>query len=624
MNILVIDGHALSSVLARELERQGHAVTLAGIRSLPQAAFDLGVDPAARSIGGVRAVMEGKARIGHYVLVSSCRVYPDLERLAPWRPEEIDLCDETGFSTVDETVRGLRAAERELFHLGSRGIPWTILRPALVEAEGANEPSPVGWLAARIRDGGPLVLPDTDDPLFRLVPGSDLASAILHAAGKEEMFFQALNVTGPSLHTPQSCARLLMEVLEREVPIVRVDAGRWHGEGLGEPIGPGLWSSFIAESLLLRETGWRPAPEKEWLGEIAARAAATAIDPVAREKERALASEREKAPVPRGQWRRTAPWRLVGTPGEPDSFRLEDDETVAATPLLRSRRVALGMAAEQVLTTPSTGKTPRVLGNNVLLEVIDPGGTDLEKGGLFLPVAGGRCGERGCAVCAGRETALPGVDVDGYARSRVSLPGSHLVAVPPHLAEKALLAHPLALALEIFSLLPPKIPGPLWVYGDRCEALLAIHLAREQGYETVWIDRGGAKNGLLPGDVPGVPPARVLKGVREGKLAAPGCVLNLSGAREGENILVRALAEQGWLVSPYVSTGKRKHRQEVSLPPAATGRKFLEEALQLLASWSSSLDTGALLREVEFACPEELFFAAGFVLPFVAVPEEVS
>ena len=255
MNALIIGKKgALRRVISDELESHEYEVTLSDDRSkLPVQDFDVCVDMSARGIRDVKRIANSfNTRIAHYILLSTCQVYPPTPQLVPWQAEKIDLCDETGYSTVDKEIRRYRAAERELKHIGSRIMPWSILRPSIVESKKDPDENNMWWFVSRILDGGPIVLPDDDDPLFRHISEVDVAKAIRVIAGKQETYFQTIHVTNHTLLSFESYARLIMNGLDKKVPIVRVPGVRWKAANLGLPMGKYLPSSFIDLSFLFR------------------------------------------------------------------------------------------------------------------------------------------------------------------------------------------------------------------------------------------------------------------------------------------------------------------------------------------------------------------------------------
>jgi len=602
MKALIIgERNGLQNLIGNEMKDHGYEVFLSASRSRwPEEDLDVCIDISAKSISNVKAAVDRlKARSAHYLLLSSCLVYPPVPRLYPWHPDHIDLCDETGFSTVDQRVRGLRAAERELHHVGTGTMPWTILRPSIIETTEETEENTLWWSVSRILDGGPIVLPDSDDLLFRHVADMDLARAIRVVAGKKVAFFQTLHVTSQALLSFESYARLIMEGLGRKVPITRVACSSWRDAGLQLPMEDLLRCSFIEDSPLLNELGWQPTDEKEW---ARIQAGHLVEHPLARSVQRKeelslVGAVPEEWPGPiarRGQEK----WRFTAKAGEPLSLLLEScsGEESLPPPLLRPLKVAMGMAEERFLVNPSSRHRRRILGHNVLLELVDPGNSNLQRGALYLPVAG--------------------MDEDGFGIWQASLPASKMVPVPLDLANVALLADPLACLLSVVMPLLKKKSGPVWVFGERIEALLALLLVRESDRSLLHVSRTRIASDRLPFAVQGMVLQRADKKVRDGTLENPDIVINLSGAMDGENLLARSLEKGGCLVTPFAESRKRKKRIDINLPLAATERDWLVQAIELLGKWTAEYNLASYLQPVPLMQPYELFAGGLFRQPF--------
>jgi nucleoside-diphosphate-sugar epimerase len=283
-------------VLERAAKAAGHdarPLSREGLSREP-GAIDVCADFGVQSAVDVREVLaNARGRIAHYVLVSSYEVYPSGSRLRPWGEDEIDLTDEPGSKSLDPRTAGFRAAERELRLTGRRAIPWTILRPSLIE--GARNPAGHSrWFVERLLERRPIRLPPGDLPLYRQVWIEDLARAVLAVAGREEAFFEQANVTGAGLATFETHARELGRALGVPAVVARV-AGNGSEQPDRVPFAHGIDRSFMAASPRLARLGWAPTPPTRWLPHLA-RTLAKTLPPTVRAHVAPRALSMEQSP----------------------------------------------------------------------------------------------------------------------------------------------------------------------------------------------------------------------------------------------------------------------------------------------------------------------------------------
>jgi nucleoside-diphosphate-sugar epimerase len=572
-------------------------------------AADVCVDFAARSAADVRKVVtEAGARFGHYVLVSSYEVYPPGRRLRPWTESEIDLTDEPRAVRTQNRAPGNRAAERELHLTARRGIPWTILRPSVVE--GVHDPiGHTRWFVERILERRPILLPSGDLPLYRQVSVRDLARAVLAVAGREETFFEAMNVTGAGLVTFDEYARQLARALQRPAGITRFEALDLDPADR-VPFAWGIGRSFIAASPRLADLGWSPTPPAQWVPRLALKLAATlpSSGPV------------DETPIPRRRGPLPLPatnsdanshpsgWQIIGVPSLAGSLRLELAKTESGEaqrgPLVRTRRVSL-IGLNEWLLRRDTPRAPVVLGHHAVVEVLDSGGSSLRAGDVFLPQAREEGGELG-------------IRCDGSARDCWRTRDLDLVPVPAALrSDHALLALPLARYLS--ALEDVLRPGDLvWIYGHRVEAVLGAWLAAEAGCEVVHVD--GVK--LSSDGRSTIALEEAEADVARGRALAPRVAVNASGAPYGERLLLKALPTSGALVTPFDPAPRALVRQRIRVPwtPAAGE---LERAMQRLAAWSREHDlSGCLAPPVPPVRFQEALLTMPFRLTSIGCREE--
>lgn len=615
---IIITGKAgkLREVLVDRIKEQGHEVVLVPNRNRwPDGKYDLCVDSGAGGMGDVKQVMTGlKGRVRHYVQLSSYKVYPSVPRYSPWRPEDIDLNDESGLEPLELEIRGKRAAERELRIRGLKGIPWTILRPGIVEIKKNPDPQHMWWYASRILDDGPIILPDSDDPMFRHVSGDDLVQAVLAIACREIAFSQTLNVVSNAILSHETYARLLMKVMGKEVGLLRVPDYRWRAAGLTLPMGNNIESAFLSDSQTLKNLGWKPTEEEEWVAEYAQHLVANPLSSFAQRKAEIGLAEESRISVQHAQIHATDGWRLVGEQGQPNSVRVDyGKETLdKRMPILKTIRVAMNIADEDYLIGGGSRKLAHILGQNVLLQLVDSADSGLAVGTKYIPVAGSPCGNLECPWCASHQIGTAGVDYDGYAADYINLPAEHLLPVSEQLTDFALLAHPLSILLSVLPAMLAETRGSVWIFGRRVEAVMAGFLVDEAEGELVHIDRGTTGNVLLAENISYMDIEKAHKRVRQKEMESPELVVNLSGARDGENLLAGAVKRGGMLASPFVATGTHSRRLNINLPMTAPGRLWLEKAMEKIEEWRRSRDLQSLVRFVSLDEFHECFLQDRF------------
>lgn len=175
-------------------------------------------------------------------------------------------------------AEGKRACE-EL--LGRSGVPFTIVRPCIVGGRRDNVSSAPSQQAilpdealsrsmfypCRVLDGGPILLRDDDEGMFRLVWSVDVARAVAHLLVLPEAAGQIYNATSDEIWNAERLVLTLCHLAGRQPDLVRVSATQLAQAGLAdyEPAygHHPYWS--IAENHKLRATGWRPTRAEDWM-----------------------------------------------------------------------------------------------------------------------------------------------------------------------------------------------------------------------------------------------------------------------------------------------------------------------------------------------------------------------
>lgn len=579
--------------LGRDLVAQlRHAGFRVDTEPRPQVRYDLVVDNASQSPAELRAAIGlHRRRAGHYVFVSTSRVYPPLPRLTPWRECEVDVAIDLSHSLRPE-VRRARAVERELRLLCQDKTPFTILRPAIVDGPHAPQGA-THWFVDRVLDGGLVVLPDGDLPTYRQVSSADLAGAVVAVSGRREAFGRVLNVASQAILSYWGHAAMVRDGLGCPLRFAYVPAWRWRSEGLALPMGEWASSSFIEAAPELHAWGWRSADCFDFVTALARHCAEhrQPTDPAIRAHERQVLQQAEAAPVytpgvpPAPAARHeTRQWLLRGWSGRPASLALDRfaDVQPGPTPIVRVQALVLTPPEESFLRGEYQQSGQRAIGHNALLEVVEPGRSGLQQGATMVPVATLPCDDPACPFCVHRQHAVLGIGGNGYGLGVCTTPPSHLVPAPLALGKAALLADPLATLQAALAGPLAQDAGPVWIAGRTFEAALAAWLAHDADRPVVHVDR-------VAGDHPEFPTrpvAAALEQVRAGKLEQPTLGLDLTGCMDVTWPLSHALREGSWLFLRRRPMGMPPSIRWAEMEAAAPDRARLEHAMATLERWS--------------------------------------
>ncbi len=251
-------------------DRTDHA---AFVQTFTGRSFDVVIDNIAYTRGDVDAAIDAfSGRAGRYVLTSSVSVYP-LRRLDPAKlllpiyEDSADLAFREGESYSD----GKRACEQALLERAGRDLPFTIIRPPVVQ--GPEDPTGRAWFyVQRIADGGPILVPSSvPTPATRHVFSTDLARAYVAAIASPAAADRTYNVAMEEIVTLVDYVRLLAMAMDRHADIVEVPKDQLSRDetlaGYRPPFG-GRWVADI--SRVQRELSWTSTPVADWLRVTAA------------------------------------------------------------------------------------------------------------------------------------------------------------------------------------------------------------------------------------------------------------------------------------------------------------------------------------------------------------------
>jgi aryl-alcohol dehydrogenase-like predicted oxidoreductase/nucleoside-diphosphate-sugar epimerase len=244
--------------------------------------FDAVVDNIAFAPQQVEKLVQAlDGRTNRLLLTSTVDIYPKNVPLAfAEHQAKLDPSEQEGTTGPENYLRGKRGCEKALM---ASGLPWTVIRPALVVGRRDNQappprrafvtaggPSRALFFPCRLLDGGPILLRRDDEGVFKLIWVSDLAAAVCLLLQSQAAVGQAYNATGDELWTPERLVMALAQTAGRVPDIVRVSTGQLAQAGLSDyqaPYGRGpAWS--VADNQKLRRLGWRSSPPALWMADL--------------------------------------------------------------------------------------------------------------------------------------------------------------------------------------------------------------------------------------------------------------------------------------------------------------------------------------------------------------------
>lgn len=299
--ILIIGGtRNLGHQLTLELLRLGHRVTifnrgktrdelppeverLHGDRSDPAQlesalngrTFDAVVDNAIYKEDEAHAVariLQGKTN--HYLFLSSGQVYlvreglsrPFVERdyagpvMPAPRPESYDY---------NEWLYGVdkRRVEDALIRAWEKsGFPFTCLRIPMVNSERDHFSRLYGYFL-RLRDGGPLLIPDQPDLPLRHIYGKDVVQALVNLIDSGRGKGKAYNISQEETLSHEAFINLLAELMHTQADIRRIKRADLDANGFLPDCAPfgERWMSELDNTRSKQELGMVYSPLREYL-----------------------------------------------------------------------------------------------------------------------------------------------------------------------------------------------------------------------------------------------------------------------------------------------------------------------------------------------------------------------
>ncbi|MDR2196872.1 MAG: NAD-dependent epimerase/dehydratase family protein [Coriobacteriales bacterium] len=203
------------------------------VELLPPIDFDALIDLCAYEPGDISLILDALGtRAGHYIDISTSSVYAPNPHSA--KTEAAPLATGLGDDPASQYVAKKLGLEGELTAAcEARGVPWTIFRPAFIFGPYNYAPRE-SWFVEKIVRGEPVPVPTDAAARFSFVYVSDVARALMAAAGDGRAFGRALNLAGPEeLDYPRYLAELarcnggpfateeftVAQVLEQNIPL---------------------------------------------------------------------------------------------------------------------------------------------------------------------------------------------------------------------------------------------------------------------------------------------------------------------------------------------------------------------------------------------------------------------
>lgn len=305
MNILIIGGtRHIGYYLTQHLLQAGHRLTLLnrGLtrddlpeevgrlrcdrtdplqlkRALAGRSFDVVIDTVLYKGSEAEVIVELlRSQVKHYIFLSTGQVYlvrADLQR--PFRESDYTgpLLPAPAPMSYDyeEWTYGIEKRQAEdTFATAWRDhqFPYTALRMPMVNGPRDNFNRLYGYIL-RIRDGGPVLVPNTPDHPLRHVYVQDVVQAILKViALGAPTFGEAFNISQDETLSLSEFLALLGEVLEIAPHLVRVDRDLLEANGFIPDCSPfsDVWMSELDNTKSKQVLGMRYTPVRDYLTAI--------------------------------------------------------------------------------------------------------------------------------------------------------------------------------------------------------------------------------------------------------------------------------------------------------------------------------------------------------------------
>jgi nucleoside-diphosphate-sugar epimerase len=303
MNILIIGGtRNIGHFLANELLAAGHHVTVLNrgitLDNLPESverlradrtqpaqlekalagrSFDVVVDTALYKGTEAEAIVRLlSARAGHYIFLSSGQVYLVRENLArPFSEDDYDglLMPAPKLNTYgyEEWLYGIDKRHAEDTFAAAKDFPYTTLRIPMVNGERDHFHRLYGYIL-RLKDGGPILVPETPDYPLRHIYTHDVVKAIMILINTGKGKRRVYNISQDETVSLKEFLNLMGDILHTEAQMIPIKRSLLEANGFLPDCSPfsDRWMSELTNQRSKTELGMTYTPLREYLGKIVA------------------------------------------------------------------------------------------------------------------------------------------------------------------------------------------------------------------------------------------------------------------------------------------------------------------------------------------------------------------
>ncbi|GAB4522894.1 MAG: NAD-dependent epimerase/dehydratase family protein [Anaerolineae bacterium] len=247
-------------------------------RALQGRQFDMVIDTVVYKGEEAETIVETlRSSVGHYVFISTGQVYLVRENLTrPFKEEDYDgpvmpMPDPNSYD-YEEWLYGAdkRAAEDVFAQAHAEdNFPYTSLRLPMVNSERDTFHRLYGYML-RIKDGGPILVPETPDLPLRHIYGGDVVEVILHLLNSGQGKGRAYNIAQEEVITLHDFLHLLGDLLGMTPNIRMLPREVLNEHGFLPDCSPfsDVWMSTLDNSRSKTELGMVYTPLRTYLEKI--------------------------------------------------------------------------------------------------------------------------------------------------------------------------------------------------------------------------------------------------------------------------------------------------------------------------------------------------------------------
>jgi nucleoside-diphosphate-sugar epimerase len=218
-------------------------------------------------------------RVGQYIFLSTGQVYLVREGIErPFKEEDYEgrlmPAPKPNTYSYEEWLYGIdkRKAEDVCAAAHARtGFPYTSLRLPMVNGERDHFGRLLSYVL-RLKDGGPILVPETPDFALRHIYGGDVARAVMLLLGSGQGKGQAYNISQDETTSLEAFLGILGDHLGVVPQILRVRRSLLEANGFLPDCSPfsERWMSELDNNRSKRELGMSYTPLRDYLGKILA------------------------------------------------------------------------------------------------------------------------------------------------------------------------------------------------------------------------------------------------------------------------------------------------------------------------------------------------------------------